>query len=83
MPAGVLVDTSTEYCRRLYLDLLKRSVLGLTYEDPADPVQEQYEKILRGEGWRRVPLGFLVLALQSPALVSADRIFAACFIGLG
>jgi hypothetical protein len=30
------VDTSTEYCRSLYLDLLKRSVLGLTYEDPSD-----------------------------------------------
>lgn len=36
MPAAVLVDTSTEYCRGLYLDLLKRSVLGLTYEDGSD-----------------------------------------------
>lgn len=33
---GTRVNMSTDRCRTLYLELLKRSLLGLTYEDPSD-----------------------------------------------
>jgi len=33
---GTRVDMTTDRCRTLYLELLKRSLLGLTYEDPSD-----------------------------------------------
>ncbi len=72
---GIPVNMSPDRCRTLYLELLKRSLLGLTYEDPSDRApatvhesaqREQHNPELRatGKDWPAV----------APTMIGAVRL---------